>query len=535
MVISIRGIIKSPLTQLRNYESQAEKSSIIMVAGLKFLSKKGFNPQNLANQEKVWIAEQRKVEEDRRTHELAKQIQQEREQEELAKIAGKSASQYDRGIDWMYNHGQECAKEDIVKEQEEYLLGKAIGSDARLTKGDLAAVAGEQGGFNKVLLEQKKHYEEKTSDSNPATTAAAAWSEPSVAEKNEAFRLRMEDPMYAVMLKSREMDRAVEQKAKLYAKVTRKTAVMVSGNDIHKDNDWRERERKADKREKKRKSKHKKHSRRHRHDASSSESSFDEIRKRSSRHKGRRSRSRSLRRHESDSRRRRRRNSDSDSSMDHDNQNSRSPTPAHGREHGGYDVSRCNSVGKHEESHNGGREAEHDHRRLHAHHHDHTSSPDPKKTFLQRFDQDDDFKVTARGDKYGLQGDAVRINSDFGPDKNLLKRRRDEKDAVTISRRKASQRRGMSSEERSIALRNMQQDALMRREHVKVLLSQGVQASGSTHDDEGRGATPGRASFLSDLISQNHGVGDGSAETPLDERLRKSRGNNRQRSHESFI
>jgi hypothetical protein len=37
-----------------------------MVAGLKFLSKKGFNPQNLTNQKAVWEARQQKEHESKR-------------------------------------------------------------------------------------------------------------------------------------------------------------------------------------------------------------------------------------------------------------------------------------------------------------------------------------------------------------------------------------------------------------------------------------------------------------------------------------
>jgi hypothetical protein len=55
-----------------------------MVQGLAFLSKKSWHTKNLNNQEKVWMAEEKKAAEQRKTQELAKQIQQEREQEDLA-------------------------------------------------------------------------------------------------------------------------------------------------------------------------------------------------------------------------------------------------------------------------------------------------------------------------------------------------------------------------------------------------------------------------------------------------------------------
>jgi CBF1 interacting corepressor len=54
-----------------------------MVAGLKFLSKKGFNPQNFSNQQRVWEAEQRVANESRLAQERAQQLQRERDDEEL--------------------------------------------------------------------------------------------------------------------------------------------------------------------------------------------------------------------------------------------------------------------------------------------------------------------------------------------------------------------------------------------------------------------------------------------------------------------
>ena len=96
-----------------------------MVQGLAFLSKKSWHTKNKANQEKVWIAEQKKEEETAKANELAREIQQEREAEEFNRIAGTKTIK-DRGIDWMYQEGTltDLAKEDASKKAEEYLLGK---------------------------------------------------------------------------------------------------------------------------------------------------------------------------------------------------------------------------------------------------------------------------------------------------------------------------------------------------------------------------------------------------------------------------
>jgi CBF1 interacting corepressor len=59
-----------------------------MVAGLKFLSKKSFNPQNLTNQKNVWERQQQEKKEDRRIKERNEQLIRERDDEELAKSRG---------------------------------------------------------------------------------------------------------------------------------------------------------------------------------------------------------------------------------------------------------------------------------------------------------------------------------------------------------------------------------------------------------------------------------------------------------------
>jgi CBF1 interacting corepressor len=59
-----------------------------MVAGLKFLSKKGFNPQNFSNQKNVWEREQEKRQETKRLKDREAQLQRERDEEELARARG---------------------------------------------------------------------------------------------------------------------------------------------------------------------------------------------------------------------------------------------------------------------------------------------------------------------------------------------------------------------------------------------------------------------------------------------------------------
>jgi hypothetical protein len=57
-----------------------------MVQGLKFLSKKGFNPQNKANRKQVWEAQQASKHEEQRIRQRQEQLKREQEEEELQRV-----------------------------------------------------------------------------------------------------------------------------------------------------------------------------------------------------------------------------------------------------------------------------------------------------------------------------------------------------------------------------------------------------------------------------------------------------------------
>lgn len=65
-----------------------------MVAGLKFLGKKSFNPQNVANQRNVWEREQQQAAEARKRKERQEQLKNEQMEEELAKARGSHKLQF---------------------------------------------------------------------------------------------------------------------------------------------------------------------------------------------------------------------------------------------------------------------------------------------------------------------------------------------------------------------------------------------------------------------------------------------------------
>ena len=231
------------------------------------------------------MAEQRKEQEEAKAKELAKQIQQEREQEEMDNIAGKKSTKIDRGIDWMY-HGQqknsEIAQADAAKKNEEYLLGKAYAPESQAV-GDFDASAQLKEGVNAVL-EAKK----------PPPQEEPAYKEPTVADRNEAFRMRHEDPMFQVAMEAKHKQDEYKKKKNLYERV-----IGVQGDD---DDDVDERDRKSRKRDKKHKKK-KKHRKRRYYSSDEEDSSSIEDRKRH--HKKRHKLSRSPELHEDHSRRHR--------------------------------------------------------------------------------------------------------------------------------------------------------------------------------------------------------------------------------------
>lgn len=205
------------------------------------------------------MAEQKKEVEAQKTKELAKQIQQEREQEELERISGKKSTTLDRGIDWMYQQGganSEVAKQDAERRAEEFLLGKEfVGGGA--TAGDFDNGDQDQGIHN-VLQQQQQQQPPPQEDNKPEADASrtAAVAEASVKDRNEDFRMRVEDPMFMVSQKQREKEVQHEKTKALYERVV--------GYQEDDDDDDDGEDRRAAKKERKRRKKQKKKDRKER-------------------------------------------------------------------------------------------------------------------------------------------------------------------------------------------------------------------------------------------------------------------------------
>lgn len=178
---------------------------------LEFLSKKSWHTKNLGNQEKVWIAEQRAIQEESRVQELQRQIQLDREQEEMNRITGqdKKRESIDKGIDWMYSEGGGMkTAEDL---NEEFLLGKKFTNRDFLqqeattsnnttkqhegtmdiildsvAENPLLSSLNSSGTQKNFLSNEKNQVQRDTNDEDDAMA------------RNREFHLRYEDPMYMV-------------------------------------------------------------------------------------------------------------------------------------------------------------------------------------------------------------------------------------------------------------------------------------------------------------------------------------------------
>jgi len=191
--------------------------------GLKFLNKQQWHPGTFGNIEKVWLAEQKQKESERKTLENMKKLKEERQIEELKKLqvtAGLIPESRLQRLDWMYQGPD--ASSDITT-AEEYLLGKPIKD-------------------NKP--EEKKHFTPvfQESYSNP---------------QNEIFTKMHEDPLFSIKKEEHSKRKEIENnpyKMKLLLKEVEKNI-------------------KKRKKEEKKEKKHKKHKRKHHRKHSSSSSS----------------------------------------------------------------------------------------------------------------------------------------------------------------------------------------------------------------------------------------------------------------------
>jgi N-terminal domain of CBF1 interacting co-repressor CIR/Pre-mRNA splicing factor len=513
-----------------------------MVQGLGFLSKKSWHTKNLANQEKVWIAEEREKDEKAKTAELAKQIQQEREEEELSRIAGRK--KLDRGIDWMYtghHKDSEVAQEDAAKEAEEYLLGKKFAAPATKTMGDLDAAVDGSEGVNAVVAAvdrgscsavHRHHGEDEGGATIPYT-------EDSVAQRNEAFRMRHEDPMFMVSLQAVRQEKSREQRLDLYerAGVSVRTVPRRSSTPPPDDSEKQPHHLDKPRHTEERSSRVNSH-----YHKSSSDDESDGRRRRHRKHRREKKHRRDRRRHRASN------DSDSDSGSYIDYRTSKKfkHERKHGRDHGRKSDRRKRSPS--EDS----RDSVHSSRVVRRN--------DCKRP--RRSDQDDHYvpqtstesnryrdprqdieplPSKADMDIYGLQGKSSGSpivhgsntkDSDLGPDRELLRRKEAERRGERQKLRDLSQRRPLSATEREQARRAMQRDA--------DALQTGRQAGPQTVDDPNgtpHSKTDAGATFLNDIAKVAHGVisSTNGGTDSMSKRIQQNQLRNQRNHDDSFL
>ena len=489
------------------------------------------------------MAEQRKQAEEQKTKELAKQIAQEREQEELDRISGKRTIM-DRGIDWMYQGAkgyEEMAKQDAEKRAEEFLLGKEFAGVTQHA-GDFDSGTTNEG-INRVLSSNPPAVAAMPQEQVEESGTARHFEEPSVKERNENFRLRVEDPMFLVLQKQREKEKKDEKNRALVERVVGPTDGAKDSNDKN-DYGSTERHRKRDKKKRPRRDEDDHHHERKQRRTSSRSRSNDRRRK----HHRRDSRSSSRDRHEKerkhdlDFRNRRR---DQDEQRRHSRKREAVDEGDQSRRHRESD-----KYGDRKRPSDDDRHQRHRHRqgeidRCSERQDRRSEDRTPMEGSRRRQDQKDrnhqrnrsdcdnhpSESLGAKKEGYGLKGGLKSsfTSEEIGPDKELLRKKREEREAeLRRIREAASSRRRLNEEERAKVRQEMQADARRREE---VMQRKASQNKAINYDDGS--PSKGNASFLQVISKRTHGVSSGDGET-LSSRVAQNRHTN-QRLHDSFL
>jgi CBF1 interacting corepressor len=142
-----------------------------MVQGLKFLSKKGFNPQNQVNRKQVWEAQQHSKLEEERVRRRQDELKREREDEEFCVIQHGDGSQAQ--LRFMYNAPPGTEKAGEFEEKAADHSNATSDDVTQIQPGDDAAAAA----FRRMLA-------------SSATTQQTSQHEPEGADETEQSTLR---------------------------------------------------------------------------------------------------------------------------------------------------------------------------------------------------------------------------------------------------------------------------------------------------------------------------------------------------------
>ena len=136
--------------------------------------------------------------------------------------------------------------------------------------------------------------------------------------------------------------------------------------------------------------------------------------------------------------------------------------------------------------------------------------------------------------QYGLQGGSRPKNehTSFGPDQDLLKKKREEREAVKQSHRNNVSRRTMTAEEKEEAVRQMQSYASQRDQALQdsIVAKKGYDYEDSTASDRNSNQ---KATFLHEMATRAHGIGEGN-DVSMAERVARNRHSNQRLLNDSF-
>jgi hypothetical protein len=442
----------------------------------------------------------------------------------------------------MYQGGTtgDLAKEDAERKAEEFLLGKEFVAQGA-ARGDFDD--GEQDeGINNVVAKPAAAVPEQEDQPNP-------YEEASVKDRNESFRLRVEDPMFMVQQQQRDKEKKAERNKELYERVVGPT------NDIVEDHKKSKKEKKRERKRSSRRDEDDRKFRRRSRSRSNERKRKHRRRERSGSRSDSKSRSDSRDRHAGSKRHLHHRDEDSHKRRDDEDRSRRrrdlDDKGHHSRRHRDFDdEDRSGKRRADDDKDRSARRHDHDdgdrnYKRHDSDHHHHSDRRRGDDKDLKRDGNhldhkrhhDDGDKVrhshssraVDKREGYGLKGDAASsINqNDLGPNKDLLRKKREERDAERRRiRETASSRHRGTEEERQKALQEMQSDARRREEVMH------RHASHRKEYNDAEAPSSAKASFLHDMTQKTHGIsGDGPS---LSSRVAQNRHTN-QRHHDSFL
>ena len=543
--------------------------------GLSFLAKKSWHTANLNNQEKVWIAQQQKAVEETKIKELAKQIQQEREEDELNHMAGTKRSRLDRGIDWMYQgsagagSGEKHAYEEEQQEKdaEDFLLGKEY-NHQNVKSGDFCKVEETAVGVAAIVNNASSAAAETEAPFQPVrptpptqtTNSAAAGPEDESQKWNQDFRLKLEDPMFMVSQRKKEKERDEQRKRDLFERVKKEEKPSTKrrkdrrGSNPPLDGDGSESSHRRDRKRRKKKHKRKHHRRKQSRSRSRSHTSRDDE---DSRNEHQYSRTRSSRRDDRRSRRRTMSPSRSRSySHSPDSSRPRSGRRYHSTRRSGRDRSPSYERSRSRDS--GGPHRYRSHQRRsrsrsksnHSERNIYKRGEAPKRR--NQVENGPRSEQQSRGSQSNgrpVSNDSAGHSRSLGPDPKLLAKKRQEKEAARNryrrqgSSRVADEHEGrshhskLSREERNAAIRDMQSDAGSRRSRLAKVAVQPSQNSKLLDDERRMRESKGRnfrdsGNFLTEMERKVNGI---DTDISMSARVARNRHGNQRRNDESFL